>query len=244
LTHWSRRGRQLRRTSDPEWYRVTSAASANHAQVEVAMSAAFRHRRGVFDCGAQRAQQRAGDEPAIAGDQPAAGADLREGEFVAAFSAPIVSAMQRHRVLLRSLDSDPDCWLAEGRDWMRNPHTQTRAWRTVSAGTVLAMPRLVADDTYQSQEVLMINLILWLVVGGVLGWIASMITGTDAQQGIFLNVIVGIVGAALAGLVISPLLGVPTINQNAFSIGALLISLVGAIVLLAIVNLFRRGRVR
>ena len=90
----------------------------------------------------------------------------------------------------------------------------------------------------------MINLILWLVVGGVLGWIASMITGTDAQQGIFLNVIVGIVGAALAGLVISPLLGVPTINQNAFSIGALLISLVGAIVLLAIVNLFRRGRVR
>jgi len=90
----------------------------------------------------------------------------------------------------------------------------------------------------------MINLILWLVVGGVLGWIASMIMGTDAQQGIFLNVIVGIVGAALAGLIISPLLGVPTINQNAFSIGALLISLVGAIVLLAIVNLFRRGRVR
>lgn len=90
----------------------------------------------------------------------------------------------------------------------------------------------------------MINLILWLVVGGVLGWVASMIMRTDAQQGVFLNIVVGIVGAALAGLVISPLLGVPTINQNAFSLGAMLISLVGAIVLLAIVNLFRRGRTR
>jgi uncharacterized membrane protein YeaQ/YmgE (transglycosylase-associated protein family) len=90
----------------------------------------------------------------------------------------------------------------------------------------------------------MINLIIWLVVGGVLGWIASMIMRTDAQQGIFLNVIVGIVGAALAGLVISPLLGIPTINQNSFSLGAMLISLVGAVILLAIVNLFRRGRTR
>ena len=90
----------------------------------------------------------------------------------------------------------------------------------------------------------MINLILWLVVGGVLGWVASMIMHTDAQQGVFLNVIVGIVGAALAGIILSPLLGVPTINQNAFSLGALVISLLGAIVLLAIVNLFRRGRAR
>jgi len=110
----------------------------------------------------------------------------------------------------------------------------------------LCLPCLALSQTtpHQWQEVLMINLILWLVVGGVLGWIASIIMGTNAQQGIFLNVIVGIVGAALAGLIISPLLGVPTINQNAFSIGALLISLVGAIVLLAIVNLFRRGRAR
>jgi uncharacterized membrane protein YeaQ/YmgE (transglycosylase-associated protein family) len=90
----------------------------------------------------------------------------------------------------------------------------------------------------------MINLILWLVVGGVLGWVASMIMRTDAQQGVFLNVIVGIVGAALAGIILSPLLGVPTINQNSFSLGALVISLLGAIVLLAIVNLFRRGRTR
>ena len=90
----------------------------------------------------------------------------------------------------------------------------------------------------------MINLILWLVVGGVLGWIASMIMRTDAQQGIVLNVIVGIVGAALAGLIISPMLGVPTINQDSFSVGAMLVSPIGAVILLAIVNLFRRGRAR
>lgn len=88
------------------------------------------------------------------------------------------------------------------------------------------------------------NLIIWLIVGGILGWVASLIMRTDAQQGIFLNVIVGIVGAALGGLVISPLVGVPTINQETFSIGALAVSLLGAVILLAVVNLVRRGAVR
>jgi uncharacterized membrane protein YeaQ/YmgE (transglycosylase-associated protein family) len=90
----------------------------------------------------------------------------------------------------------------------------------------------------------MINLILWLVVGGVIGWIASLIMKTDAQQGILLNVVVGIVGAALGGFLLSPLFGLPTINESAFSIGSLLVSLLGAVILLAIVNLFRRGRPR
>ena len=88
------------------------------------------------------------------------------------------------------------------------------------------------------------NFLIWLAVGGVIGWVASMVMKTDAQQGIFLNVIVGIVGAFLGGLLISPLVGVPSINQNAFSLGAMLVSLVGAIILLAIVNLFRRGKTR
>ena len=86
------------------------------------------------------------------------------------------------------------------------------------------------------------NFIIWLIVGGLIGWVASMIMKTDAQQGAILNVVVGIVGAFLGGWLISPLVGVPTINQDAFSIGALLVSLVGAIILLAIVNFFRRGR--
>ena len=89
-----------------------------------------------------------------------------------------------------------------------------------------------------------INLIVWLVVGGVLGWIASMIMKTDANQGVGLNIVVGIIGALIAGFVISPLVGLPTINDGTFSVGSLLVSLLGAVILLAIVNLFRRGRVR
>lgn len=90
----------------------------------------------------------------------------------------------------------------------------------------------------------MVNFIVWLVVGGLIGWVASMIMRTDAQQGMFLNVIVGIIGAALGGWLISPLVGVPTINQDTFSLGALLVSLIGAVILLAIVNLVRRGSAR
>jgi uncharacterized membrane protein YeaQ/YmgE (transglycosylase-associated protein family) len=83
-----------------------------------------------------------------------------------------------------------------------------------------------------------------IIVGGILGWIASKIMHTDAQQGIILNIVVGIVGAALAGYLISPLLNIPSINSGDFSLPALLVSLVGAVVLLAIVNLIRRGKVR
>ncbi len=86
------------------------------------------------------------------------------------------------------------------------------------------------------------SFIAWLVVGGLLGWIASMIMGTNDRQGIFLNIIVGIVGAFLGGLILSPLFGTGTINQYDFSIGSLLVSLLGAVVLLFIVGLFRRRR--
>jgi uncharacterized membrane protein YeaQ/YmgE (transglycosylase-associated protein family) len=114
----------------------------------------------------------------------------------------------------------------------------------------LAASRIESDGSRpastfnQPVEETMINFIIWLIVGGVIGWIASLIMRTDAQQGAFLNVVVGIVGAALAGWLISPLLGIPTINQDAFSFGALVVSLIGAVILLAIVNLFRRRTVR
>ncbi len=88
------------------------------------------------------------------------------------------------------------------------------------------------------------NLILWLIVGGFIGWIASIIMRTDANQGIFLNIIVGVVGAMLAGFFLTPLFGESTINQGNFSLAGLLISLLGAVILLAIVNLIRRGRAR
>ncbi|HZQ61377.1 MAG TPA: GlsB/YeaQ/YmgE family stress response membrane protein [Casimicrobiaceae bacterium] len=88
------------------------------------------------------------------------------------------------------------------------------------------------------------NFIIWLVVGGIIGWLASMVMRTDAQQGVLLNVIVGIIGAVLGGWLISPLVGAGTINQNDFSLAGLIVSFLGAVILLAIVNLFRRGRVR
>ena len=88
------------------------------------------------------------------------------------------------------------------------------------------------------------SIVIWLIVGGIVGWLASLIMRTDGQQGIILNIVVGIVGALLAGWLISPLMGFPSINQDAFSFGAMIVSLIGAIILLAIVNLFRRGTVR
>jgi uncharacterized membrane protein YeaQ/YmgE (transglycosylase-associated protein family) len=88
------------------------------------------------------------------------------------------------------------------------------------------------------------NLIIWLVVGGLIGWIASMLMRTDSQQGILLNVVVGIVGAFLGGWLLAPMLGTGTINSSDFSLSGLIVSLLGAVVLLGIVNLVRRGRVR
>ena len=88
------------------------------------------------------------------------------------------------------------------------------------------------------------NFIIWLVIGGVIGWLASIMMKTNGQQGIILNVVVGIVGAFLGGWLISPLVGVGTINQNNFSLPSVLVSLVGAVILLAIVNLVRRGSAR
>jgi uncharacterized membrane protein YeaQ/YmgE (transglycosylase-associated protein family) len=88
------------------------------------------------------------------------------------------------------------------------------------------------------------NLIIWLVVGGLIGWVASMLMRTDGQQGVILNIVVGIVGALVGGWLLAPMFGTGTINQNDFSLPSLGISLLGAVILLAIVNLFRRGSAR
>jgi uncharacterized membrane protein YeaQ/YmgE (transglycosylase-associated protein family) len=84
--------------------------------------------------------------------------------------------------------------------------------------------------------------ILWIIVGGLLGWVASMIMGTNDRQGKFLNIVVGIIGAFLSGLLLAPLFGTGTINQGDFSMSSVLVSLLGAVLLLAIVNFFRRRR--
>ena len=86
--------------------------------------------------------------------------------------------------------------------------------------------------------------ILWLVIGGVIGWLASIVMRTDGSQGIFLNIVVGILGAVLGGWLIGPLIGAPSINSGEISIASLLVSFLGAVVLLAIINLITRKRVR
>ena len=84
------------------------------------------------------------------------------------------------------------------------------------------------------------GIILWLIVGGIIGWLASMIMRTDAQQGILLNIVVGIVGAFIGGLIFSG----GSINNAGLTLYSFLVSLLGAVILLAIVKLVRRGSVR
>ena len=88
------------------------------------------------------------------------------------------------------------------------------------------------------------NILVLLVVGGVIGWVASNVMNTDGQQGILLNVVVGIVGALLGGWVLSPVFGVSTINQSNFSLASLVVSLAGAVGLLAIVKVARGSAFR
>lgn len=87
----------------------------------------------------------------------------------------------------------------------------------------------------------MLNFIIWIVLGAIVGWLASVVMHTDAQQGTLADIVVGIVGAFLAGLLLTPLFGVGTINQGDFSIPGLIMSFLGAVVLLGIVKFFRRG---
>lgn len=85
------------------------------------------------------------------------------------------------------------------------------------------------------------NLLVWLIVGGVIGWIASILMHTNSRQGILLNVVVGIVGSMVGALLLSPLFGHGTINQGDFSLFGLLVSLLGSVILLGVVSLFRRN---
>ena len=88
----------------------------------------------------------------------------------------------------------------------------------------------------------MLNFILWLIVGGMIGWLASMFM--HRPEGMLMNIIVGIVGAFLGGWLLAPLFGTSTINQSNFSLSGLLVSFLGAVILLAVLNLFQRSRVR
>lgn len=87
----------------------------------------------------------------------------------------------------------------------------------------------------------MINFILWIVLGGLAGWIASKIMHTDAQMGAFLNIVVGIVGALIGGYLVNLLFGA---SVEEFSIGGFITAIIGAVILLAIVKALTGGHKR
>lgn len=87
------------------------------------------------------------------------------------------------------------------------------------------------------------GIIIAIIVGGVAGWLASIVMKRDGSMGILLNVVVGVIGALLGNWLLAPLLGFGGSIQE-FDLGSFVIAILGAIILLAIINLFQRGRVR
>lgn len=87
------------------------------------------------------------------------------------------------------------------------------------------------------------NIIIWLIMGGIIGWLASLIMKTSGQQGIIMNVVVGIVGAVIGGWLFGPMLGAAQIGEG-FDFMSFIVALLGAIILLAIINLIKRGTAR
>ena len=112
--------------------------------------------------------------------------------------------------------------------------------RNKTPASRVLMPEGTRKAAANRRETLM-GFIIWIVIGGIVGWLASLVMRTDGQQGILLNIVVGIVGAFIASMIISK----GNINtSNPLDITNILVSLVGAIILLGIVNLIRRGSVR
>jgi uncharacterized membrane protein YeaQ/YmgE (transglycosylase-associated protein family) len=105
---------------------------------------------------------------------------------------------------------------------------------------IFAIPGSTGYDEQTKKGKDKMNFVIWLIVGGILGWLASIVMKTNGQMGLILNVVVGIIGAFVAGVVLTPMLGIATINQNNFSLPGLLVSFVGAVILLAVVSLIRR----
>lgn len=83
------------------------------------------------------------------------------------------------------------------------------------------------------------NLLIWLVLGGIIGWIASLVMRTDAQQGIILNIVVGVTGVFIGALIFYR-----GEMRRPVQLESFIVALLGSILLLALINLFRRGRVR
>jgi len=105
------------------------------------------------------------------------------------------------------------------------------------------MPHDRSRSQASKQEDAAMGWIIALIVGGIAGWLASLVMNRDASMGIFWNIVVGCIGSVIGNALAGPLFGVQGTVQ-AFSLTGLIIALAGAVVLLAIVNLVQRGRVR
>jgi uncharacterized membrane protein YeaQ/YmgE (transglycosylase-associated protein family) len=141
------------------------------------------------------------------------------------------------------------CRAAESQAALEAPRPSGHDVEAIGAQAAATNCRTDAEDNSflpqnTKEDIPVINFIVWLVVGGVIGWLASIVMRTDAQQGILLNIVVGIVGAMIGGWLLSPLFGAGSINQSNFSLMGLLVSFLGALILLGVVNLVRRGAVR
>ena len=88
------------------------------------------------------------------------------------------------------------------------------------------------------------DLVLWLAIGALIGWLGSVVLDADPEQGVFMNVVAGIVGALLGGWLVGPLVGAAAATRGGFSPAGLLVALIGAVLLLAVYNLVRRRRMR
>ncbi len=88
------------------------------------------------------------------------------------------------------------------------------------------------------------GIVIWFVVGGVLGWMASIIADNDRQHSVAVNVLVGVTGALIGGMLISPLVGAGDMDNSGLSFPSLLIAVCGSAILLALVSRMRRSRVK
>lgn len=90
----------------------------------------------------------------------------------------------------------------------------------------------------------MLGIILMLVIGGIIGWLASMAMRTHTRQGVAVNAAIGFVGALIGGFLLPPLLGGGSIPATAFDVRSLVLSFLGAVILLVLINLLYSGLAR